>query len=92
MSKSKTEGDAAAVSEAIAVPGLKPAPVGIPATAGPVASDATLSVFRDKVFTSRTLIMPSGSQLAVVAGRVTAGDDDQYAFLKVHPDLEQLLE
>lgn len=92
MSKSKTEGDAAAVSEAIEVPGLKPALVGFSATAGPVAADAALRVFRDKVFTSRTLIMQSGSQLAVVAGLVTAGDDDQYAFLKAHPDLEQLLE
>lgn len=92
MSKSRTDGESAGVSEAIAVPGLKPAPLGFPATAGVVESIGPPRVFRDKVFTSRTLILPSGGTLSVVAGRVTAFGDDQYAFLKSHPDLEQLLE
>ena len=92
MSKSRTDSDSAQVAEAIAVPGLKPAPLGFPVTADSVESIGTARVFRDKVFTSRTLILPSGGTLSVVAGRVTAFGDDQYAFLKSHPDLEQLLE
>lgn len=90
MSKSKTDGDLAEVAEAIAVPGLKPAPLGFPATSDAVKPIGPARVFRDKVFTSRTLILPGGGTLSVVAGRVTACGDDQYAFLKAHPDLEQL--
>lgn len=92
MSKSRTDSDSTEVAEAIAVPGLKPAPLDFSVTADAVESIGPARVFRDKVFTSRTLIMPSGSQLPVVAGRVTACGDDQYAFLKAHPDLDQLLE
>ena len=89
MSKSRTDGDSA---EATVVPGLKPAPLGFPVTADAVEPIGPGRVFRDKVFTSRTLIMPGGGTLAVVAGRVAACGDDQYAFLKAHPDLEQLQE
>ena len=89
MSKSRTDGDSA---EAIVVPGLKPAPLGFPVTAEAVESIGATRVFRDKVFTSRTLILPGGETLPVVAGRVTACGDDQFAFLKAHPDLEQLKE
>ncbi|WP_338500898.1 hypothetical protein VRB50_12400 [Pseudomonas poae] len=92
MSKSRTDGDSAEVSEAVAVPGLKPAPLGPSATASAVQSLGPPRIFRDKVFTSRTLILPGGVTLSVVAGRVTACGDDQYAFLKAHPDLEQLQE
>lgn len=92
MSKSRTDGDSAGAVEAIAVVGLKPAPLGFSATADVVEPIGPARVFRDKVFTSRTLIMPSGETLPVVAGRVTACGDDQYAFLKAHPDLEQLKE
>ena len=89
MSKSRTDGDSA---EAIVVPGLKPAPLGFLVTADAVESIGPARVFRDKVFTSRTLILPGGETLPVVAGRVTACGDDQFAFLKAHPDLEQLKE
>ncbi|MGN8102942.1 hypothetical protein [Pseudomonas sp. 22072] len=89
MSKSRTDGDSA---EAIVVPGLKPAPLAFPVTADPVESIGPARVFRDKVFTSRTLILPGGGTLPIVAGRVTACGDDQFAFLKAHPDLEQLKE
>ena len=89
MSKSRTDGDSA---EAIVGPGLKPAPLGFPVTAEAGESIGTARVFRDKVFTSRTLILPGGGTLPVVAGRVTACGDDQFAFLKAHPDLEQLKE
>ncbi|NVZ60293.1 hypothetical protein HX797_28925 [Pseudomonas edaphica] len=92
MNKSRTDGDSAGAVEAIAVVGLKPAPLGIPATAGAVESIGPARVFRDKVFTSRTLVLPNGETLPVIAGRVTACGDDQYAFLKAHPDLEQLKE
>ena len=92
MSKSRTDSDSAEVAEAIAVPGLKPAPLGFPVTADAVESIGPARVFRDKVFTSRTLVSPSGETLSVIAGRVTACGDDQYAFLKTHPDLEQLVE
>lgn len=92
MSKSRADGDSAGVSDAIAVPGLKPAPLVTPVTASAVESIGPPRIFRDKVFTSRTLILPGGGTLPVVAGRVTACGDDQYAFLKAHPDLEQLQE
>ena len=92
MSKPRTAGDPAESTEAIAVPGLKPASLGFPATVEAVSAIGPVRVFRDKVFTSRTLIMPGGSPLSVVAGRVAAFGDDQYAFLKAHPDLEQLPE
>ena len=89
MSKSRTDGDSA---EATVVPGLKPAPSVVPVAANAVESIRSVRVFRDKVFTSRTLILPGGGTLPVVAGRVTACGDDQFAFLKAHPDLEQLKE
>lgn len=48
--------------------------------------------FRDKVFTSRTLITPKGSGLQVARGLVTATTADHYAFLNSHPDLEPAME
>ncbi|MCE0459957.1 hypothetical protein [Pseudomonas uvaldensis] len=57
-----------------------------PTTIGPART------FRDTRFTSRTLIMPDGSPLPVIAGNVIACTDEQYAFLKVHPDLQPLTE
>ncbi|MCU1781147.1 hypothetical protein NTD80_00145 [Pseudomonas sp. 13B_2.1_Bac1] len=51
--------------------------------AGPVR------VFRDTLFTSRTLVLPDGSTLAVSKARVTATSDEQFAFLKAHPELQQ---
>ncbi|QXI31670.1 hypothetical protein [Pseudomonas vanderleydeniana] len=49
-------------------------------------------VFRDKVYTSRTLVMSDGSTIPVARGRVSAAGDDQYAFLKAHPEFEPLQE
>lgn len=48
--------------------------------------------FRDKVFTSRTLISPEGQSFAVAKGLVVATTPDQYHFLQRHPDLEPLPE
>lgn len=49
-------------------------------------------VFRDKLYTSRTLVFPDGSTAAVIKTRVTAFGDSQFEFLKAHPDLEQIQE
>lgn len=49
-------------------------------------------VFRDKVYTSRTLILPSGEVLPVAKGRVHAADDQQLQYLSTHPDFERLTE
>ena len=56
----------------------------------PVLSPAR--VFRDKVYTSRTLILPSGAALPVAKGRVHAADDQQFQYLSTHPDFERLTE
>lgn len=53
---------------------------------------STGRIFRDNVFTSRTLIMPDGRSLPVSKGRVTALGDDQFEYLNNHPDLELLME
>ncbi|WP_242198031.1 MULTISPECIES: hypothetical protein [unclassified Pseudomonas] len=92
MSKPRTDGDLSGSVEAVAASGLKHALLGPPVNADTVASIVPARVFRDKVFTSRTLILPSGEALPVIAGRVTACGDDQFAFLKAHPDLEQVKE
>ncbi|UZE02157.1 hypothetical protein [Pseudomonas mediterranea] len=49
-------------------------------------------VFRDTRYTSRTLIMPDGQPVPVIAGQATACGDEQHAFLKAHPDLQPLTE
>ena len=65
----------------------------VPEPATPALQKAvTARIFRDKVYTSRTLIMPDGRSLPVSQGRVTAVGDDQFDYLKAHPDLEQLTE
>jgi hypothetical protein len=46
-------------------------------------------VFRDTIFTSRTLVLPDGSTMAVSKARVTATTEEQFAFLKTHPELVQ---
>ena len=49
-------------------------------------------VFRDKLYTSRTLVMSDGSTLSVKKGRVVAHAEDQHLFLSNHPDFEALQE
>lgn len=83
MSKPKTDAETLVEHEALPVAGLVPVKQGYP---------GTVWVFRDKVYTSRFLILPDGGTLPVVAGRVTASDDEQLAFLTAHPDLEPLPE
>ena len=48
--------------------------------------------FRDKVYTSRTLILPDGSPLPVAKGQVSAVSDAQLQYLNTHPDFEPLTE
>lgn len=49
-------------------------------------------LFRDKVYTSRTLILPGGATLPVAKGRVHAADDQQFQYLSTYPDFERLTE
>lgn len=49
-------------------------------------------VFRDTLYTSRTLVFADGSTAAVAKGRVTSGSDEQFAQLQARPDLELLQE
>ncbi|WP_178088553.1 MULTISPECIES: hypothetical protein [unclassified Pseudomonas] len=63
----------------------------------PVLSKTTpvadpVRAFRDKVYTSRTLILPGGATLPVAKGRATALDDQQFQYLNSHPDFERLTE
>ena len=63
----------------------------------PVLSKTTpvvdpVRTFRDKVYTSRTLILPGGATLPVAKGRVHAADDQQFQYLSTHPDFERLTE
>ena len=83
MSKQMSDTHTTVEHEALPVAGLAPVKQGFP---------GTVRVFRDKVYTSRVLILPDGSTLAVVAGRVSGSDDEQHAFLNAHPDLEPLPE
>lgn len=49
-------------------------------------------MYRDTLFTSRTLILPDDRTLAVAKGIATAQADDTVAleYLRAHPDLEPL--
>ncbi|MFJ7106746.1 hypothetical protein ACIQU2_03780 [Pseudomonas sp. NPDC098740] len=54
-----------------------------------------LLTFRDKVYTSRTLIIPDSDRTLLVAkGRVevSVSDEQAVAYLKAHPELEPLKE
>ena len=57
-----------------------------------VAVTIPARTFRDKVYTSRTLILPNGATLPVAKGRVSAFGDDQLHYLSTHPDFEPLTE
>lgn len=63
----------------------------------PVLSKSTpvvdpVRTFRDKVYTSRMLILPNGATLPVAQSRATAVDDQQFQYLNSHPDFERLTE
>lgn len=56
------------------------------------APAVAVRMYRDTLFTSRTLILPDDRTLAVAKGIVTAQADDTVAleYLRQHPDLESL--
>jgi hypothetical protein len=67
-------------------------PTELPAEAVAPARDLLLT-FRDKVFTSRTLIIPDSDRtLAVAKGRVevSASDEQALSYLKTHQEFEPL--
>lgn len=82
MSKLKIDSDPTGTAEAIAVPGSKPLSQGF----------REPRIFRDNLFTSRTLVLPDGSTASVARGQVTAVDDQQLAYFISHPDLEPIPE
>jgi hypothetical protein len=56
----------------------------------PTADENATTVFRDKVYTSRTLILSDGSTASVVAGKIEASNDMLLALLTAEPDFEPL--
>lgn len=84
----KTSGDELAVQPTQ----VKPAAAPVARPASPSASQVAVRTFRDKLYTSRTLILPDDRTLKVVKGIVTALADDAVAVqcLSAHPDLETL--
>lgn len=48
--------------------------------------------FRDHVYTSRTLILPSGNALPVNQSRASAVNDEQLQYLTTHPDFAPITE
>ena len=79
-----------------------PAADAVDAVAVPIKTAADCSAeeleavvsYRDKTFTSRTLVMPGGRVLQVSKGRVSVKviDAQARAYLDDHPDLEPLTE
>jgi len=59
----------------------------------PVLKPMTVT-FRDKLYTSRTVVLPDGRTLAVVKNKVTVDSADDMALktLKAHAEFEQLKE
>lgn len=70
-------------------------PVELEQSIAPRITSASAEVtYRDKVYTSRTLIMPEGRTLAVARGRVTVtkADTQAVAFLDQLADFELIAE
>ena len=64
----------------------------VPALQKNPASSEPGHVFRDTVYTSRTLILPSGACVPVIKGQASAVDEEQYQYLNAHPEFERLTE
>ncbi|MCJ8177366.1 hypothetical protein MRS45_14810 [Pseudomonas viridiflava] len=66
-------------------------PVAKPASP-PTASAPATRTYRDKLYTSRTLILADNRTLAIAAGQATVPADDTVAldYLHQHPDFEPL--
>ena len=64
------------------------------ATATSSSLTASTTIFRDTLYTSRTLILPDDRTLAVVKGAVSVNTSDDLAlnYLKTHAEFELLKE
>lgn len=58
----------------------------VPADRAPVV--VSVATFRDKVFTSRTLVVPSGKTAKVKGGRIAAEFPELRDYLARHPEFE----
>ena len=73
-------------SESPAVEGIQAVPVVVP------AEPIKYPVFRDKEFTSRTLILPEGRTVKVVQGKVEASDPELLTLLRARTSFELITE
>ena len=73
-------------SESPAVEGVQAVAVVVP------AEPVIYPVFRDKEFTSRTLILPEGRTVQVVQGKVEATDLELLTFLRARTSFELIME
>ncbi|MGP3789421.1 hypothetical protein [Pseudomonas sp. B392_1p] len=60
------------------------------APADRVPALAPVAVFRDKAYTSRTLVLPSGETTKVTAGRITATSPELRSYLDKHSEFERI--
>lgn len=54
------------------------------------AGEGVRPVFRDRVYTSRTLILPDGTTVPVAAGKIVAITDELLTYLTAEADFEPL--
>jgi uncharacterized lipoprotein YbaY len=94
MSKAKADTESTtfvtAPESAPAPSEFRPVPNGTATSVG--QPEPKMHTFRDKVYTSRTLILPDGASLAVAKHRVTVEDSNvqALAYLKAHEEFEPL--
>jgi len=55
-------------------------------------SPAAVPTYRDKVFTSRTLILAEGRTAQVAGGKIAATTDELLSLLEQHEDFERIPE
>lgn len=65
----------------------------VPSPVAPIetaSAPAPTMIYRDKAYTSRTLVLPGGQTAKVVAGRIAADTPALRALLDKHPDFERV--
>jgi hypothetical protein len=85
MSKTKSASDAAMAEIAISPESPSPSP------AEPEHTENG-RVFRDRIYTSRVLVMDDDRTIEVSKGQAVALDDQQYDYLNAHPEMKPLQE
>ncbi|NBB09541.1 hypothetical protein [Pseudomonas sp. SLFW] len=85
MSKTKSASETAMAE--IAIPPESP----LPSPAEPEHTE-NRRVFRDRVYTSRVLVMDDDRTIEVSKGQAVALDDQQYDYLNAHPEMKPLQE